>query len=67
MQIDRLPGFMVMDADTVVREGWEAVERGDPVCINGRLNRTLVGVASVTPRSLLRSFGRSRLLRPKRD
>jgi short-subunit dehydrogenase len=34
-----LPGFLWYDADVVVREGIEAVERGKPIWISGRLYR----------------------------
>jgi short-subunit dehydrogenase len=36
-----LPGFLWYDAETVVREGIEAVERGKPIWITGRLYRWL--------------------------
>ena len=36
-----LPGFMWYDAETVVRDGIEAVERGNPIAISGRLYRWL--------------------------
>jgi hypothetical protein len=65
-EIDALPGFMVMDAETVVRQGWEAVERGDTVCINGRVNRLIIGVVRLMPGWLLRVMARRSVLRPKR-
>jgi short-subunit dehydrogenase len=37
----RLPGFLWYDAETVVREGLDAVERGKPIQISGRLYRFL--------------------------
>jgi short-subunit dehydrogenase len=36
-----LPGFMWYDAETVVREGLRAVERGKPIQVSGRLYRFL--------------------------
>ena len=36
-----LPGFMWYDAKTVVRDGIEAVEKGKPISISGRLYRWL--------------------------
>jgi short-subunit dehydrogenase len=62
-QIDELPGFMFMDADDVVREGWEAVERGDPICISGAVNRALAGVVKILPRGVLRAVASRRTLR----
>ena len=47
-----LPGFMWYDAATVVREGLEAVERGKPIAISGRLYRWLD------------PFAQSKLVRP---
>lgn len=65
-QIDAMPGFMVMDAETVVREGWEAVERGRSVWINGWVNRAIAAVLRLMPASLLRFVARRSVLRPKR-
>jgi short-subunit dehydrogenase len=65
-QIDRLPGFMVMDAPTVARQGWEAVERGRVVYVNGRLNRLLVRVTRIVPHSWLGAIARRCVLRPDR-
>ena len=36
-----LPGFIWYDAETVVREGIEAVERGAPIWVSGRIYRWL--------------------------
>lgn len=55
-QIDALPSYLVMDAEAVVREGWEAVQRGEPVRINGRLNRMLAGLMSTIPNALVRAI-----------
>ncbi len=65
-QIDALPGFMVMDAETVVRQGWEAAARGDPLCIPGRLYRLICFACRIAPPSLLRAISRRSVLRPKR-
>ena len=35
------PGFLWYDADVVVRDGIEAVERGRPIMVSGRLYRLL--------------------------
>jgi short-subunit dehydrogenase len=64
--IDALPGFMVMGADVVARQGWEAVERGTAVYIPGRLYRLIVTVLRLTPPALLRGLARRSVLRPKR-
>lgn len=39
--VSKMPDFMWMNADVVVRQGLDAVERGDVVYINGRVNRLL--------------------------
>ncbi len=39
--VSKMPDFMWMNADVVVRQGLDAVERGDVVYINGRVNRLM--------------------------
>lgn len=39
--VSKMPAFMWMNADVVARQGLKAVERGDIVYINGRVNRLL--------------------------
>lgn len=39
--MSKLPGWMWMDAGTVVRQGVDAVVRGDAVYVNGRVNRVI--------------------------
>ena len=52
-----MPDFMWYDADTVVRDGIEAVERGRSIQISGRLYRWLDPLAqSVFTRSLIKRF-----------
>lgn len=65
--IDALPGFMVMPARVVARQGWEAVERGRAVYINGWLYKLIVGVLRYTPAFLLRALARRSVLRPQRS
>ncbi len=48
-QVSGLPRWMWMDADTVARQAYDAVVRGDIVCVNGRMNRTIVALARYTP------------------
>jgi uncharacterized protein len=47
--MSRLPGWMWMDADTVVRQGLDAVERGQAVYINGRVNRAIKSMLKLMP------------------
>ena len=39
--MSKLPAWMWLDADTVAREGYDAVMAGTPVYINGRVNRAI--------------------------
>jgi len=56
-----LPGFIWYDAATVVREGIEAVERGRPIWVSGRIYRWLDPLAqSVWVRPLLKALAPGR-------
>lgn len=56
-----LPGFIWYDAATVVREGIEAVERGKPIWVSGRIYRLLDPLAqSVFVRPLLKAIAPGR-------
>jgi len=48
----KMPAWAWMPADVVVREGLAAVERGDVVCVNGRMNRLIKGLFKLIPDSL---------------
>ncbi|NII10481.1 SDR family oxidoreductase [Oleiagrimonas sp. C23AA] len=50
--VSRLPRWMWMDADTVARQGLDAVERGEVVYINGRINRLIKAVSELMPSRL---------------
>ncbi|MEZ5462505.1 SDR family NAD(P)-dependent oxidoreductase [Dokdonella sp.] len=57
--MSKLPGWMWMDAESVVRQGLYAVERGEAVYINGRINRMIKSVAKLLPdRMVLRMMAR---------
>lgn len=47
--VSRLPRWMWMDADTVARQGLDAVERGDAVYVNGRINAAIKAFADLIP------------------
>ena len=47
--MSKLPTWMWMDAATVAREGLDAVERGDPVLVNGRVNRLIKTAFKLMP------------------
>ncbi|MBW2419907.1 MAG: SDR family NAD(P)-dependent oxidoreductase [Deltaproteobacteria bacterium] len=57
--VDGLPGFMWMDARKVARQGYDAVMRGDPVIVNGLVNRAIRALCSLLPDALIAA------LRPK--
>ena len=47
--MDKLPGFMWQTAEEVVREGIDAVERGEAVLVTGRVNRFIKGLFKLVP------------------
>jgi hypothetical protein len=48
-KMNRLPGFMWLSAEDVVRQGIAAVERGDAVYIPGRVNRAIKTLVQLLP------------------
>ena len=57
-QVSTLPRWMWMDAGTVARQAYDAVMRGDVVCINGRVNRAIVALARYTPQWIVGRIAR---------
>jgi short-subunit dehydrogenase len=53
-QMKGLPRWMWMDAQIVAEQGLAAVMRGDPVYVNGPVNRSIARLARVLPQSLVR-------------
>jgi uncharacterized protein len=52
-RIDRaLPFYLWMDAETVAREGFEAVMAGRALHVNGRINRSIALASRLVPRRL---------------
>lgn len=47
--VGKLPRFMWQDAQTVAREGIDAVERGEAVHVTGRVNRAIKAMAKLMP------------------
>ena len=47
--MNKLPGFMWQTAEDVVREGYEAVERGDIVRVTGGVNRFIKAMMKLLP------------------
>ncbi|MDX5298275.1 MAG: SDR family oxidoreductase [Gammaproteobacteria bacterium] len=49
---DKLPALLWQEAEEVVREGWEAVMKGKPVCVPGIVNKLVAGSVRPLPVSL---------------
>ena len=64
-EVDALPGFLVSPAAAIALEGWEAVERGRTVHVNGWINRTIVWVCRHLPPAFLRGLAQRSVLRPR--
>lgn len=47
--VSKLPGWMWSNADDVVRQGLDAVERGRVLCVPGRVNRAIKVLMDVLP------------------
>jgi short-subunit dehydrogenase len=52
-RVKQLPRFLWMDADTVAREGFDAVMAGHPIAVTGRVNRAIAMLGRLLPRPLL--------------
>jgi short-subunit dehydrogenase len=52
--MNKMPGFLWLKADDVVREGYDAVMKGRSVVVNGGIYRFLVWLNGALPRSLAR-------------
>lgn len=50
---EKVPGFIMMDAETVARQGFDAVMKDKPVLINGRVNSVLQVLPRIVPETLL--------------
>ena len=57
-QMNKMPGWMWMDARTVARQGFEAVMAGHAIYVNGRVNRTIALLVRYLPQWLVYSVGR---------
>jgi len=53
-RMNKMPGLLWLNATDVAREGYDAVMRGDPVIVNGRIYQLLVWLNGALPRSLAR-------------
>lgn len=54
---DKLPGLLWQEADEVVREGWNAVMKGKPVCVPGAVNKLVASTMRPLPVALQYHLG----------
>ena len=54
-KVSQMPKLLWMDAATVAEQGYAAVMRGDPVYINGRVNRAIALAARMLPARMMRN------------
>jgi len=54
-KMNSLPAMLWLNADDVVREGYDAVMRGDSVVVNGRIYRWLIWLIGVVPGGVVRA------------
>jgi short-subunit dehydrogenase len=57
-RVSQMPRFLWMDAATVAEQGYAAVMRGDPVYINGRVNRAIALAGRLLPAGTMRHLMR---------
>ena len=57
-QMNKLPSWFWLDADTVARTGFDAVEAGVSVYVNGRLNRAIALAVRYVPNWIVFAVGR---------
>jgi short-subunit dehydrogenase len=53
-RMNKMPGFLWLEADAVVREGYAAVMKGRAVVVNGAIYRVLIWLTGTLPRGLSR-------------
>ena len=58
-EANRLPGFLWQQPEEVVREGWNAVVKGKPVCVPGAVNKFIGSTVRPLPVRLQYYLGRS--------
>lgn len=57
-QMNHVPSVLWLTAPRVAREGYDAVMRGDPVVVNGRVYRLLLWLIGIAPDRLVRAVSR---------
>ena len=56
---DRLPGVLWQEPEDVVREGWNAVMKGDAVCVTGMVNKLVTTAVRPIPPGIQYFLGRT--------
>jgi short-subunit dehydrogenase len=56
--VQRLPRWLWSDAESVAREGFDALMRGAPLHVPGRVNRLILTLSRLLPERTLRGIGR---------
>jgi hypothetical protein len=56
--VRRLPDWLWLDASTVARHGFDAVMKGTPVLVVGRVNQAIAAFARYLPQPLVNAVGR---------
>lgn len=56
--VSRMPSFLWMDAETVAREGYDAVMAGRPVHVTGRVNSAIATLARLLPPRIVYAMNR---------
>jgi hypothetical protein len=57
-QVSRFPSWVWLQADAVAQEGYDAVMRGQAVCVNGFIYRALLQTVRYLPQWLVRTGSR---------
>lgn len=57
-QMKTLPPWLWLDAATVARQGYDAVMAGEPMYVNGGVNRTIAALVKFAPQRLIRAVER---------
>ena len=56
--VQKMPSWLWIDAETVAREGFDAVMAGVSMHVPGRINRLIVTLSRLIPQRLLVAIGR---------
>lgn len=59
-KVSQLPGYMWMTAEEVARQAIDASERGDKICVTGRVNRFIARLGRYLPRAMVYKMLRQR-------